>query len=354
VTDVLPDVPALVARDLATFLTAQRQRLQELGPDLVPFVDAAERALAGGKRLRASFCHAGWVAAGGDAGDEQVVWSASALELLHASALVHDDVMDGSDVRRGHPAAHRAFERQHRAASWLGDSEQFGVGGAVLLGDLLLSWTDEMFRSSGLAPAALLRALTYLDLCKSEVAAGQFLDLIGQVRGAESVADAMRVVRFKAAKYTVERPLHIGAALAGSDPELIDALTAFGLPLGEAFQLRDDVLGVFGDPDVTGKPAGDDLREGKRTVLLAYALAQGDHSQRALLQRHVGVTGLGVEVVDELREVICDTGALTRVEADITALENAAEAALSVAPLAAPGTRAILRELAERSTRRRS
>ena len=354
VTSTVSDVSSLVAEHLATFVAARRQSLAGLGPDLVPFADAAERAVSGGKRLRALFCHAGWMAAGGDAGDHRVAWAAGSLEWLQASALVHDDVMDGSDVRRGNPSAHRAFEQSHRDSGWTSNAEQFGVGGAILLGDLLLSWSDEMFRSCGLDQDALERASAYLDACKSEVVAGQYLDLVGQARGTNSVADAMRIVRYKAAKYTVERPLHIGAALAAGAPGLIDALSAFGLPLGEAFQLRDDVLGVFGDPAVTGKPAGDDLREGKRTVLIARAAERTTPAESALLERFLGDPTMTPQTVDSLREILVSTGALSQVERDINALENQAEAALATAPVASESARDTLRELAHRSTRRTS
>ena len=196
----------------------------------------------------------------------------ASLELLHASALVHDDYMDASDVRRGRPATHRAFERIHREHGWPANPEQYGASAAILLGDLLLSWSDELLRTCGLPAERVLEALGYFDLTRSEVVAGQFLDVSAQARGAADVDTAMTVLRYKSAKYSIERPLHIGAALAGASAEQITQLSRFGLPLGEAFQLRDDLLGVFGDPAVTGKPAGDDLIEGKRTVLVSLAL----------------------------------------------------------------------------------
>ena len=196
----------------------------------------------------------------------------ASLELLHASALVHDDYMDASDVRRGRPATHRAFEQIHRERGWAASPEQYGASAAILLGDLLLSWSDELLRTCGLPAERVLEALGYFDLTRSEVVTGQFLDVSAQARGAADVDTAMTVLRYKSAKYSIERPLHIGAALAGASPEMITQLSRFGLPLGEAFQLRDDLLGVFGDPAVTGKPAGDDLIEGKRTVLVSLAL----------------------------------------------------------------------------------
>ncbi|KAA1423491.1 polyprenyl synthetase family protein [Mumia zhuanghuii] len=344
------DFATRVGADLDAFVAAQRERLAPLGPRLGPFVDAATAATTGGKRLRAAFCHAGWTVGGGSGDDAAVVRASAALELLQASALVHDDVVDASLTRRGKPAAHAAFAIAHREAGWSGDPDAYGVGAAILLGDLLLSWSDEMFRTSGFSPDVVARATPYLDACKTEVVSGQFLDLVGQAIGATSVDEAMRIVRYKSAKYTVERPLHLGAALAGAGPETIDALSAYALPVGEAFQLRDDVLGVFGDPAVTGKPAGDDLREGKRTVLVAHAYSRADLEQRAALDLGLGDPDLTAAAVDRLRDVIRDTGALAHLEDDIAALEDQAAAALTLAPLA-PWVE-VLSDLAARAVRR--
>ncbi len=351
----LARVAAAVQRHLDDFVSGQRTRLQNVGPDLNPFLDAAQVYVRGGKRLRAAYCWWGWRAAGGDAAAESRVLAASAaLEWLQASALAHDDVMDGSDTRRGAPAAHRAFAAQHTERGWHGDAAAFGAGAAILLGDLMLSWADEMYRSSGLPLAAVAAAAPYLDACKTEVVAGQFLDLVEQARADGTVEGAMRVVRFKSAKYTVERPLHLGAALAGADADLLTALTAFGLPVGEAFQLRDDLLGVFGEPAVTGKPAGDDLREGKRTVLLARALEGTDAPGRELLRRSVGDRGLHDDDVARLRTVMVGSGALDAVEQQIDTLMAQARAALAAAPLHDERAREALGSLASRSVDRHS
>ena len=278
-------------KHLDDFLGKQQPVLDEVSDDLEPLLDALTSLLAGGKRLRPAFCYWGWRGAGG--GDtEEAVRAATSLELLQACALVHDDVMDGSDTRRGQPSAHRRFAALHRGSSWLGSPEAFGTGAAILLGDLCLAWSDELLFDSGLPSEALLRAKPVYDVMRTELMAGQYLDLLEQARGGGSVERALRVVRYKAAKYTIERPLHLGGTLAGAGPELLDVYTAYGLPLGEAFQLRDDVLGVFGDPAETGKPAGDDLREGKRTVLIATAVERATPAQAAQLRRHLGDPGL--------------------------------------------------------------
>jgi len=337
---------------LSAFVAAQRERLAPLEPHVDALVSAAEQSVADGKRLRAGYCYWGWRAAGGDAGDEGIIWAAGALEWLQSSALVHDDIMDASDVRRGKPALHKAFEQQHRDAGWRGDAERYGLGAGILLGDLLMSWAEEMFHSAPLAERALARAVPYLHACKTEVVAGQFLDLTSSAAGDGSVPLAMQVVRYKAAKYTVERPLHLGASLAGADARLLEAFSDYGIPIGEAFQLRDDVLGVFGDAAVTGKPAGDDLREGKRTVLLAQAYEAADAGQRRTLDAYVGATVLGAEAVAQLRDVIVSTGALASVERQIQGLHDAGVRALEAAPIADPSAREALRALADLSVRR--
>jgi len=318
---------------LQAFLAHQRARLDGVGDELAPVAQAlSDFVLDGGKRLRPAFAYWGWRGAGGEDRDE-VVAAVSCLELLHACALIHDDVMDGSDTRRGQPAVHRRFAALHRGADWRGDAESFGVSAAILLGDLCLIWADEMLHTCGLAPAQLLRAQPVYDEMRVELMAGQYLDLLEQALGGGSTERALRVARFKSAKYTIERPLHLGAALAGAEPGLREAYSAYGLPLGEAFQLRDDVLGVFGDPSSTGKPAGDDLREGKRTVLIAAALERASEQQAAVVRRHLGDPHLSPAGVDVLREVIDSTGALAEVERLIEQRTGQALAALDSAAL---------------------
>jgi geranylgeranyl diphosphate synthase type I len=342
-------VAGRVQHELDAFMDVQRSRLAPIGADLVPFLDAVQAYVSGGKRLRAAFCWWGWRAAGGDPADERVLHAAAALEWLQGCALAHDDVVDDSDTRRGAPALHRALSTLHSRQGWRGDADAFGAGTTILLGDLMLSWADEMFRTSGLPPGTVAAAAPYLDACKSEVVAGQLLDLLEQARAGGTVEGAMRVVRYKAAKYTVERPLHLGAALAGAGTDLLAGLSAFGLPVGEAFQLRDDVLGVFGEPSVTGKPAGDDLREGKRTVLLARALEKADGPGRSLLDRLVGVSALKEDDVVRLRAVITESGALQSVEQQIADLSAQARLALDLAPVLDEEARAALSDLAARS-----
>ena len=350
--DVLRD---RVDKALHEWIHAARPSVASISPDLEPFVDAlAAFVLDGGKRLRPAFCYWGYraaVASAGPADDDAVVRAAAALELVQASALMHDDVLDRSDIRRGAPSAHRRFTLAHQAAEWSGDAEKFGHAAAILLGDLALVWADAMLADSGVPADALLRALPVWDAMRVEVMCGQYLDVVEQARGGGSVERSLRVARYKAAKYTVERPLHLGAAIAGGDGELLDGLSAYGLPLGEAFQLRDDVLGVYGDPQYTGKPAGDDLREGKRTVLVAYAIEHATEAQRATLHDRVGDSDLDLDGVQELRDIITETGAAGAVERLIEERVQAALAALEHTAMT-DDARAELAALATLATRR--
>jgi geranylgeranyl diphosphate synthase, type I len=344
------DLRPRVQKAVDDFISTQREILDGVSDDLDPLVEAVTDLLSGGKRLRPAFCWWGYRGAGG-ADTEEALRAAAALEFLQACALIHDDVMDGSDTRRGMPSAHHRFAMLHRGSEWLGSPEAFGVGAAILLGDLCLSWADELLLTSGVPAEHLKAAKRVYDEMRTELMAGQYLDLLEQARGGGSVERAMRVVRFKSAKYTIERPLHMGAALAGADADVMAAYSGYGLPLGEAFQLRDDVLGVFGDPGETGKPAGDDLREGKRTVLIATAMARATPAQAAQIRRHLGDPGLDATGVALLREVIADTGALNHAEQLITSLTDQALAALASVDLQAPAPE-VLAGLAYAATRR--
>jgi len=345
------DLRQRVQKSLSAFVAGQVPALDAVSEELSPLIDALSELIAGGKRLRPAFCYWGFRGAGGSDSDG-IVTASAALELFQACALIHDDVMDGSDTRRGLPAVHRRFASLHRSESWFGDPEAFGMGAAVLLGDLCLSWSDEMLSTSDLPAERLLEGHRVYDQMRTELMGGQYLDLLEQARGGGSVERALRVARYKSAKYTIEKPLHLGAVLAGAGQDVLDGYSGYGVPLGEAFQLRDDVLGVFGDPSVTGKPAGDDLREGKRTALVAMALETADRGQASVVRRHLGDPHLSLDGVDQLRQVIEQTGALRRVEALIDQLMDDSLAALQAAPVEGPA-REVLEQLAVAATARR-
>lgn len=343
---------------LTAELDHQERVLADLDEDLTPLVAPVRTLLAGGKRLRAAFAYWGYRAAGG-ADSNALVRFASVMELFQAAALLHDDVMDGSDTRRGMPSAHRAVAAIHTERGWVGSSDRFGEATAILAGDLCLQWTDEVYATSGLPAEHLARGRGTFDRMRTQLMGGQFLDMLESVRGwddqstEERIASARKVIRFKSAKYTIEQPLLIGALAGGVDPGAVPALSDYGLALGEAFQLRDDLLGVFGDPEQTGKPAGDDLREGKRTVLMAYTLDNADAKQRAALAQWFGRADLDHEGVDALRGIMRATGAVDRVEADITRLTvQASEAMGRGTAYLRPEATTVLRELAVLATDR--
>jgi geranylgeranyl diphosphate synthase, type I len=345
------DPRARVDAALRKFVTESLADLAGIGSELEPVAAAAARfVLDAGKRLRPSFCFWGALAVGADDTDS-LVSAAASLELLQACALVHDDVIDRSATRRGQPSIHEQFASLHASMGWTGDPAAFGEAAAILLGDLYLVWSDAMLASSGCDEAALRRARPIVDAMRVELMAGQYLDVVEQARGGGSVERALRVARFKAAKYTIERPLHLGAALGAGSPEAFEALSGYGIPLGEAFQLRDDLLGVFGDPALTGKPAGDDLREGKRTVLIALAVEATDDAGRSLIERHLGDPDPDEDAVAILRSVVADSGAATAVEKMIDERVRHALEALTTGRFD-PGASEALVALASAATKR--
>jgi geranylgeranyl diphosphate synthase type I len=352
---MLADVPAelreRVDAALRDFVVTATPTLDRIGDELRPLTRvAADFVLGGGKRLRPAFCFWGARAVGAPDSDD-IVSAAASLELLQACALVHDDVIDRSATRRGRPSAHERFAALHRDEAWNGDPDSFGAAAAILLGDLFLVWSEEMLAASGVGEAALTRARPTYERMRVELMAGQYLDVVEQARGGGSVTRALRVARFKAAKYTVERPLHLGAALGGGGPEVFGAFSEYGLPLGEAFQLRDDLLGVFGDPAVTGKPAGDDLREGKRTVLVELAMQGSTPAAREILQRRIGDPQLDADGVEEVRELVTTSGAAVEIESLIAERVEAAVTAIGAVDID-PAAREALTGLATAATRR--
>lgn len=356
----------LVQARLDRFLDDRSSIVASVGSDVAALLEDSRRFLSGGKRFRAQFCHWGWRAVAGVRETpvtqrelDAVIGAASALELFHAAALVHDDVIDSSDTRRGQPSAHRRFADRHRQARWTGDADEFGVSAAILLGDLLLGWSDELFDDAafGLGDAQRARAARrQFNTMRTDVTAGQYLDVLEESAWVERderqlLEAAERVIVYKSAKYSIESPLLIGAALAGADEFQLETLSDFGLPLGIAFQLRDDLLGVFGDAAVTGKPSGDDLREGKRTMLVALTRGKVSASVRRAFDELLGDSELSTEQVLMLQGAMRDSGAVDEVEQIIDREVARANAALDEASLA-PEAIAALRQLTYRVTDR--
>lgn len=320
---------------LRSILDTERSRWSDVDPALAePFEVLESFVLRGGKRLRPAFCHWAFIGAGGDVDDPRIVDAGAAFEFLHAFALVHDDVMDGSTTRRNSSTVHTTFELRHAAEGWNGESRRFGEGVAILVGDLAEVFADRLL--SGVDD----EAFAVWNELKIELNIGQYLDVVGAARGDVDLESARRIVRYKSGKYTIERPLHLGAALAGRIGDLAVPLSAYGAPLGDAFQLRDDILGTFGDSEVTGKPVGDDLREGKPTPLLVIARERATHAQARTLQR-VGSTDLTTDEIDAIRAVLVDTGAVATIDETIDELVTAAIAALDGVELAGGADRAL-------------
>ncbi|MEC3919094.1 polyprenyl synthetase family protein [Nocardia sp. CDC160] len=271
-------------------------------------VDAVRSFLfAGGKRIRPLFCVLGWYAGGGAELPDPVVRVAAAVELFHAAVLIHDDIIDDSDTRRDRPTVHRAVADRKRTLHDRCAAARFGTHAALLIGDFGLVWSQELLHTAGLTPTQNAAAAPILDAMRTEVNYGQYLDLLTTGRPTRDLDQALEIIRYKTAAYTVQRPLQLGAALAGAGPEVLAALSGYGVPLGEAFQLQDDLLGVFGDPTRTGKSTLDDLREGKHTVLLALALRDADPEHRAQLDTLVGNPRLDARGAARCREILSAT-----------------------------------------------
>lgn len=330
----LAAIAARVEQRLREFLAPEHARWAAFDADLAePMAEIGRLVLVGGKRLRPAFCHWGFAAAGGDPADEMVANAGAAFELMHAFALFHDDVMDDAASRRGNPTTHTVFAQHHRDGAWAGEARRFGEGVAILVGDLAFVYSDMLMAGAGREAWAIWNEL------RIELNVGQVLDIIGSVRNERSRHKAEQICRYKSGKYTIERPLHLGAVMAAPEraAQLLPALSAYGLPLGDAFQMRDDVMGAFGDAAVTGKPVGGDLREGKPTPLMARAVAAADVAQQQVLAL-VGRADLTDDDVARVQQAIIDSGALADLEATITRLTAEAVAAIERAPIE-PGAR---------------
>jgi geranylgeranyl diphosphate synthase type I len=353
----------LIEAELAAMLGRRMAELDFLGADIAPFDDVLGRLVRGpGKRLRPAFVYWGYRAAGGapagpDAGAALRV--GCAVEFLHACALICDDLMDDSAVRRWEPAAHVRLAGPDGRHGWPGPRPEFGRAAALVLGLQAFTWADAALSDAGLRPDRLAPVLRLFTTLRTEVIGGQYLDLVYAQRGsvpagsvpageavsvAEQIRAAERVIRYKSAKYTVERPLQLGAAVAGAGGE--GFLSGYGLPLGEAFQLRDDVLGVFGDPESTGKPAGEDIREGKQTLLLVLGRQMAGPAERPVIETVPGNPAATGADIAGVREALAGCGALDAVERRIASLAGQARATLEAAPGVPGDARAALLHLA--------
>lgn len=309
---------------LEAFTREEAGHLVAVDDDLLPVAAQLTAAVTGGKRLRAAFCYWGWRAAGQPDSDA-LVRAAAAMELVHAAAVVHDDLIDESPVRHNRPSAHvelrAAFTDPTR-------SEAGGRALAMLAGDLLMSWAGHLFTSCGLPSAYLARARRLWTVMARELVAGECLEIL-RTGTAPDTGRSLQVIRYKTAKYTVEHPLHIGGALAGAPASVMDLFTAYGLPLGEAFQLRDDLLGLFGDPEHTGKSNLDDIRGNRPTALLAETWSAATSAERGELRGILDRPDPDHEDLARVRGIMHRTGAPARVENMISRRVQEATSALT-------------------------
>lgn len=291
------------------FLDAKIKEANQINPEAAVLVEEIKRfAASGGKRVRPAFLYSGYVASGGMSHDAAIFASIS-VELLHTFALIHDDIIDNSDLRREKPTTHKIFERLHENRGLKGSKSQYGLSSAILTGDLAFSLAEEILTIAPFPQERLRRARNYFDLLKTQVIYGEYLDVLSGYKDEVSEDEILQILDLKTARYTIERPLHIGAILAGAEPKILEILSAYALPLGQAFQIQDDVVGVFGDEKQIGKPTDSDIKEGKKTLLIIKAFEKANADQTEVLKRVLGNKKATKQEIEELKQVLLDTGA---------------------------------------------
>lgn len=323
---------------LSRFLQVRLRPAEELHPDLAPFFSCLlEYSGRSGKRLRPFLVHLGFraaVEASAVQTVDDVLPLAAAAEMLHVFALAHDDVMDQSALRRGLPTVHRMWAERHRSNGWRGDADQLGASVAILLGDLALVLADACLDESAVPDRCLRQSREVWQAMREEVIEGQFLDVAASQLSHPAPEDQIRtILSLKSGKYTVERPLHLGACAAGASPQLLEAFTSVGIPLGQAFQIQDDILGLFGDSEATGKPADSDLKEGKSTLLVSRAYSAASPSDRLALMQAWGNPSATDEQIVGAKAAIKGSGALDFARSEAEALAGQARSALLAAPI---------------------
>ncbi|WP_084466503.1 polyprenyl synthetase family protein [Nocardia arthritidis] len=360
-TDSVRGIPALgAAPSLSLWRDAVRRKVLDEITDFLARAcpvaltrlgaqDVLRQYALGGKCVRSTFMYLGWLCGAPD--DPAALRAAAGLELLHAFALVQDDVMDQSATRRGAPSAHVRFAAAHRGTRAPGSSDRYGESAATLLGDMCLVWAEQMLRESGLAESALARVWPRYDSMRVELATGQFADLLNDARLEPALDSVLAIARAKSGNYTVRRPLEMGAAMAGCGATVVDALGRYGAAIGEAFQLRDDILGIFGSQAVTGKPADSDLAERTATSVVVLARELATSAARAELSDLLHRPRLGTAEIARARTLITESGAPARIETMIAELVDSAHGALDAANLSTP-MRAALAYMAAACTER--
>ncbi|SDQ16306.1 geranylgeranyl diphosphate synthase, type I [Actinopolyspora saharensis] len=301
-----------VRTELLAFLSTRATEIAGQATEAGELVDVVTRFLQDGKYLRPTFAYLGWLSRAEES--TAALRAAASLELLHAFGLIQDDVMDKSTLRRGRATVHRTLAASHADATSTSTERRFGESAAILLADLCLIWAERMLRTSGMDSQALERARSCYDDMRQELAVGQYLDLLNTERERCELPDVLRIARLKSARYTITKPLLLGAYLAGDDHKLRRVLGQYGDSIGEAFQMRDDLLGIFGEPAVTGKPAGDDLRNEKITTVVAVALDRAGPRQHRELRHLLDGDTTSTRGQDSIRDLLTETGAVEQIE----------------------------------------
>lgn len=345
-----------VERELTQWFSGQTRVALGIDDAAGELVQAIADLSTGGKRMRAQLLYWGWRSAGGQADSPIPIQAAAGLELFQTAALIHDDVIDRSDTRRSMPSVHKRLEHLHVNRSWDQEPAHFGVSSAILIGDLALTWSEQLFGQALAAAGHPAEAAQGFNLMRTEVMIGQYLDIHAEVAAGEVPSErahrrAVDVLRYKSAKYSAEHPVALGALLAGRTEAEITGHREFALALGEAFQIRDDILGIYGDPQTTGKPAGDDLREGKRTVVIAKHLEHATEDQAAAVTQVLGRSESTADDIMTARQAIQDSGALAQVEESVDVLTATAETGINrlrVEPVVAAAFHQILQSAVRR------
>src|SRR5699024_6365723 len=305
-------------------LADYQQQARSIAESAEPLVTSITDLVQGGKRLRALLAWWGWQGAGGDADDPRIIDAGVALELFQAAALIHDDILDRSDTRRGQPSVHKRFQNLHDDNQWVQDGTHFGVSAGILAGDLALGLSEEIFSTTADATAFAVPARDAFHAMRFEVMTGQHLDILAEAHLPDdpeiALERARKILQLKSAHYSAVWPFELGGVLAGADETTLSAYREFSLPLGMAFQLGDDLLGVFGDPELTGKPAGDDLVEGKRTELVAHALISLNSQDAETLNNFLMHPAQSSHSIQHVQELLERSGARATVETEIERL----------------------------------
>lgn len=314
---------------LQRYLTEKKRQTREMLPQSQALVGAVANFIGSpGKRLRPAFMVYGYRAAGGRE-NERILGASIALELLHSFALIHDDIMDRSPLRRGAPAVHEQFSREHRQKNWKGDAGHYGTSQAILAGDLALSWADDILHQSGFPQKLLEHAIERYALMKTELILGQYLDLLYANTGRQLTKPEIELIQtYKSSRYTIGHPLLLGAILAGAEEGLQKTLSRYAIPLGRAFQIHDDILGTFGSLKEVGKPTNSDIREGKQTILFYLARQRANPTEGQVLEAVLGNPRATSNEVQQVKEIILKTGALQEAREQAATLTRQARRAL--------------------------